>query len=350
MHSKYIPKNKTIMCAEMKQSNKQLVWEFWRSLETADSRDFRAITEQFMSDEAVWHGPDPILDLRGPEDFVSAYWQPLSESFPDLKRQTHIFMGGQSSGRIDGTGDGRYWVAGTGYFNATFAKDYLGIRANGETVSIRWGEFCRLEDDKIVESYVLLDYIDLMQQAGFKVLPPSRGIDGLYPSPAADDGVMHEEPDEAISNHTLQHIRRFIFEGLNAYDQSELQSMGMADFFHPAVKWYGPGGIGACLSLAEFEDNHQKHWLHAFPDRSVQDLDALIADGPYSGGPGWAGVKATHTGQYLDCPATDRPVEFNGLDFWKLEDDLYTENWVFVDMIHLYRQFGIDLFERMRDL
>ncbi len=26
---------------------------------------------------------------------------------------------------------------------------------------------------------------------------------------------------------------------------------------------------------------------------------------------------------------------------------MYVENWVFVDMIHLFRQFGIDLFGRM---
>jgi predicted ester cyclase len=50
----------------------------------------------------------------------------------------------------------------------------------------------------------------------------------------------------------------------------------------------------------------------------------------------------------MDCPATGRPIEVNGLDFWKLENDKYIENWVFVDMIHLFRQFGVDLFERMR--
>jgi predicted ester cyclase len=113
------------------------------------------------------------------------------------------------------------------------------------------------------------------------------------------------------------------------------------------VNWYGSGVIGACLSLKAFEDEHQKRWLHAFPDRAVQDIDALIAEGAYSGGPGWAGVKATHMGDYLDCPATGRPLEFNGLDFWKLENDMYVENWVFVDMIHLFRQFGVDLFERI---
>jgi len=330
------------------QKNKQLILNYWRSLEDVQHDEIVSIAGDYLHADSDWYGPDPIDDLKGPNEFVEKFWRPLVDSFPDLKRQTHIFMGGKSSGRIDGTGDGRMWVAGTGYFNATFSKDYLTIPATGSPVSIRWGEFCRVENERIVATYFLLDLIDLMQQAGFEVLPPSRGIDGLYPPPVLNDGILSDEQDAATSDYTLQHIRRFIFEGLNSYDQSELKSMGMADFFHPDVKWYGPGGIGACLGLKAFEDNHQKHWLHAFPDRAVQDLDALIAEGAYSGGPGWAGVKATHTGDYLDCSPTGKQIVFNGLDFWKLENDMYVENWVFVDMIHLFSQFGVDLFARLR--
>jgi len=331
------------------QKNKQRVWDFWQRLESANSDDAATIAREYVSEDVVWHGPDPINDLSGIDAFVTDYWRPLLYSFPDLERKTHIFMGGASSGRVDGSNDGRLWVAGTGNFNGNFANAYLGIPANNKTVSIRWCEFCRVEQDKIVESYFLLDLVDLMQQAGVEVLPPSRGVNGLYPPPSANDGVMLEAQDERTSAYTLDHIRRFIFDALNSYDESELESMGIADYFHPKVQWYGPGGIGACLSLKEFEDNHQRHWLHAYPDRQVQDLDALIAEGPYSGGPGWAGVKATHTGDYLGVPPTNGPVEFNGLDFWKLENDQYIENWVFVDMVHLFRQFGIDLFEQMQD-
>lgn len=330
------------------QQNKQRVWDFWRLLDDADNEESADITRRYVSADINWHGFDPLNDLRGVDAFLADFWQPLRHSFPDLRRQTHIFMGGKSSGRVDGSGDGRMWVAGTGYFNGTFVSDYLGIPASRRAVKIRWCDFCRLEQDQIVESYFLLDLVDLMQQAGFQVLPPSRGIDGMYPPPRANDGVMLDAQDEQTSAHTLQHIRRFIFDALNSYDQSELKSMGIADYFHPDVQWYGPGGIGACLSLKAFEDNHQQHWLHAYPDRQVQDLDALIAEGPYSGGPGWAGVKATHTGEYLGVAATNRPVEFNGLDFWKLENDLYVENWVFVDMVHLFRQFGIDLLQRIQ--
>ena len=336
------------MTSEQNQQNKQLVWEFWQSLQTSDDRPIEAVVRQCMSENNAWHGPDPINHLHDVDAFISNYWQPLLHSFPDLKRQTHIFIGGHSNGRADGSNDGRMWVGGTGVFNATFANDYLTIPASNEAVKIRWGEFCRIEQDKIVETYVLLDLIDLMQQAGFQVLPPNRGVDGVYPPPRARDGILLEAQDEQTSAHTLEHIRRFIFDALNSYDQSALRSMGIADFFHRDVQWYGPGGIGACRSLQEFEDNHQRHWLRAYPDRQVQDLDALIAEGSYSGAPGWAGVKATHTGEYLGCPATGKPLVINGLDYWKRNGEMYIENWVFVDMIHLFRQMGIDLFERLK--
>ena len=335
------------MTTDLNQQNKQLVWNFWQSLESAKTEKLAAVAEQHIREGSIWHGPDPIKELQGANAFISEFWQPLLHSFPDLQRQCHILLGGKSSGRADGGNDGRMWVGGTGLFNATFENDYLTIPANGKAVSIRWGEFCCVEEDRIVETYCLLDVVDLMQQVGVQVLPPSRGIDGIYPPPRAKDGILLEAQDEHESADSLDHIRRFIFDALNSYDQAALKSMGIADFFHPDVQWYGPGGIGACLSLQEFEENHQRHWLRAYPDRQVQDLDALIAEGSYSGGPGWAGVKATHTGDYLDAKATNEPVEFNGLDFWKLENGMYIENWVFVDMIHLFRQFGIDLFERM---
>ena len=331
----------------LNQDNKRLVWDFWGELDSSPA-DSARIASTYLSPEHAWHGPDPLNGIVGAKAWTTDYWQPLLAAFPNLRRQTHIYIGGRSSGRVDGQQDGRRWVGGTGYLNGRFENDYLGIPATHDEVRIRWGEFCRVENGRITETYLLLDFVDLMQQAGYEVLPPSRGADGLYPPPKANDGILQEAQDAEVSSYTLDHIRRFIFDALNSYDRSELKSMGIADYFVPDIQWYGPGGIGACLSLSEFEEFHQKHWLHAYPDRQVQNLDALIAEGVYSGGPGWAGVKATHSGTYLDTPATHRSIEFNGIDFWKLDNNRYIENWVFVDMVHLFRQFGIDLFERLR--
>lgn len=331
------------MNLELNQANKQAVWAFWERLETS------AEIHPVLSKDLIWNGFAPIGTLQGAQAFIDTFWQPFCASFPDAKRQTHIFCGGQSNGRVDGdlSKDGHMWVSGTGYFHATFAADYLGIPATGKPVRIRWGEFCKLEQGNVIEIFFLLDLIDLMQQAGYNVLPPALGKDHLYPAPAANDGLLHAAQDEAVTAYSLDHIRRFIFDGLNAYDESNLESMGMADYFHPAVKWYGPGGIGACLSFKEFETLHQAPWLRAYPDRQVQDLDALFAEGAYTAAPGWAGVIATHTGPYLDAPATGNTIRFNGLDWWKREGEQYIENWVFVDMVHLFKQFGIDLFARV---
>ena len=334
---------------DLNQANKLLVTKLWSDLAIADAASVADTFGSAMAANVQWHGFAPVGSLVGIDAVVSDFWKPLSDAFTGIRRETHLLFGGQSNGRSDGDidQDGRWWVTGTGLLHATFENDYLGIPASSEQVSIRWGEFCCLDGGVITEVYFLIDVVDLMRQAGFDVLPVARGAEGLYPAPRERDGLVHDEVAPATSGYSLDHIRRFIFDGLNAYDEAGLESMGMADWFDAEVSWYGPGGIGACLSFREFEELHQAPWLVAFPDRRVQDLDALFAEGLYSGAPGWAGVLATHTGPYLDQPATGRSIEFNGLDWWKRDGEHYVENWVFVDMVHLFAQFGVDLFERI---
>jgi predicted ester cyclase len=191
--------------------------------------------------------------------------------------------------------------------------------------------------------------IDWLEQIGLSPLPPPNGAPFVWPAPTACDGVLTGEEDPAASDELLAYSRAFIFGGLNAFDKSDLKSMGMARFFHPNVKWYGPGGIGACLSLREFEDWHQKPWLVAFPDRRVGDLDNLIAEGDFVGASSLPGVHATQTGPYLGHPASGRALSVNGIDFWRRDGGMFTENWVFVDMVHLFGQMGHDLLAHLKD-
>ena len=234
--SSRIVHRETCVVIALNQKNKQIVWNFWQHLEAASADQLVPIANESMGSNITWHGPDPINELRGVKSFVSDFWLPLQKSFRDLRRQTHIFFGGKSNGRIDGKNDGNMWVTGTGYLNGIFVEDYLSIPANNSKVNIRWGEFCRLEEGRITVIFFLLDLVDLIQQAGFQVLPSSRGADGVYPPPRANDGILLEAQSENKSRYSLGHIRRFIFDGLNRFDQSDLKSMGMADFFHPEVQ------------------------------------------------------------------------------------------------------------------
>jgi len=37
------------------------------------------------------------------------------------------------------------------------------------------------------------------------------------------------------------------------------------------------------------------------------------------------------------------------LDFWRLERGLIRENWVLIDLLDIYKQLGINVFDRLRE-
>lgn len=335
--------------SETNQRNKATARSFWSASDTASIAELSSVMPQYLKDDIRFQGFDPLGDLSGVAAFTDLYLRPLREAFPDLIRQTHIAIGGRSDGKADGSPDGADWVGATGYLCGTQKKDLWGIPARNQMLRLRWGEFLEFDPEgRIIRSQMLIDVIDWLEQIGLSPLPPSRGVPFVYPAPTGEIGTLWAEQGDSTG--LLAFGRQFIFGGLNAFDQSSLKTMKMADYFHPNLKWYGPGGIGACLSFTEFESLHQRPWLQAFPDRKVGDLDNLIAEGDFVGASSLPGVVLTHTGPYLGHEATQKRAGVNGIDFWRHENGQFTENWVFVDMLHLFGQFGIDLMARVRHM
>ena len=58
---------------------------------------------------------------------------------------------------------------------------------------------------------------------------------------------------------------------------------------------------------------------------------------------GWPSVRATHAGEYLGAPARGTPINMRVMDWWRRKDGLLVENWVFIDLPHLFLQMGVDL-------
>jgi len=330
---------------DQNQRNKATALTLWSALDRAPDDAL-----SLLSHVQHWQGPEPIGIQSSGADVVAHLFAPLHAAIPNLRRETHIMMAGQSSAHESGQADGAFWVAGTGYYTGRAAAHAFGIPATGHDLRIRWGEFLRFDSEgNITHAQTLWDFVDWFDQIGLPVLPKPRGAAHVYPAPTAYDGVLSAPVDPATSADTLRLGRTFIFGGLNSFDTSDLSSMGMARFFHPNVKWYGPGGIGACLSLTEFETLHQQPWLKAFPDRKVMHLESLFAEDRMLAASGPRGVVGTHGGTYLGHAATGAPIEVSGLDFWLRSEAQFTENWVFVDMVHLFAQMGVDLFARMRE-
>ena len=335
--------------SDINQRNKQIAAAWFADIDAARPDQMAGVLSAYLSEDVVWQGFAPIGTLRGQSAICADFLQPFFGAFADLERDTHILMGGVSDGCEAPGCDGAHWVGATGYLSGRQAGPFLGIAAKGADVRLRWGTFLEFDaNGRIRRIQELIDVIDWLEQLGCSPLPRPRGVPAVWPAPTGFDGVLRAPEEAAVSAEVMAFARAFIFGGLNGFDETDLASMGMAQYFHPNLKWYGPGGIGACLSFAEFETLHQAPWLQAFPDRKVGDLDNLITEGRLVGASSLPGVWLTHTGPYLDHAPSGARAGVNGIDFWLYDAGRFTENWVFVDMIHLFDQFGIDLLAQAR--
>lgn len=338
----------------LNQKNKEFVWDFWQKLNYATDETARGVIEAAMHKDVNWNGPHPINHLGGVDAVIADYWLPLLKSFPDIKRKPYIFMGG-FSGEEE-------WVSGVGYLTGTFTKDWLGIPATGEKTNIHFGQFYVMREGKIAEGYVIYDLLHVMRQAGFQVLPPARGGDGgKVPGPKAGDGILLTEQDQLETRKTRQ-IVQAMGGGLGRYvrsrDGSNMNTMEQEHYWHPQMHWYGPSGIGACLSLEEFQDFHQRPWLRGFGDRDHYDPgngrmiglggDDFLAEGLYSSLGIWDVPFSKHHGEYQGVPATGKLMTLRDFDWYRRDGNALIENWVPIDIVDLFKQMGVDLFDKLR--
>lgn len=332
-------------------SAKALVWHMQQALPGNAASQPTAISalpalKQFFHPQTQFHCFHPINTLHGLDAIDAQFWQPLLRAIPNLERRTDLFFAGEFDGRFCG-GAGT-WVTSTGYLVGTMTGDWLGIPASGDTVCVRIGEFYRVENNMILDARILIDFVDLMRQAGYYVLPRSTGAEFMVPGPQNSDGILLRDSDPATAISSMQSLDRMIG-GLTSFNRKDLQSMGMHAFWHEDMMWYGPCGIGTSRQVEGFQKHHQKPFLHAFPDRVGSNHISRIAEGHYIASTGWPSVRATHAGDYLGVPATHKPITMRVADWWRREGDTLRENWVLIDLPDLLLQMGVDLFGRLRE-
>ena len=221
-------------------------------------------------------------------------------------------------------------------------------------MTVRFGEGHCVVEGKIVTSYVIVDFLDLMRQAGFWPIAPSLGMEGRWLEPMTHDGVLFSPQEDAVSQRSIEAVLA-MHGALGWYDgrpptRAVLDKMKMASFWHRNMMWYGPSGIGTTRGLRGFEEQHQIPFLVAFPDRHGTEKGHFIriGDGNYAVTGGWGYLTATHTGDnWLGMPATGRTIAMRVMDFYRCEDKTVVENWVPIDIIHILLQMGVDVFGRM---
>ncbi|MEM7348770.1 MAG: ester cyclase [Chloroflexota bacterium] len=331
------------------QQNKSLVWNYWQVMNRLPTSSGPDELSLYLHTDVVWHGFHPLRHLHGSYEIFSIFWQPLFQAIPDLVRRPYHFIGGHYSDEKFGTGD---WVCGTGDFVGTFAQDWLLgehiIPAGGNSVHFRFGEFCRVENGKIMEIRIIIDLPDLLRQSGITLMPLSYGRDIWIPGPIAGDGICLDEQDPIESRKTFNLVTEMIFGGLNKYDGKSQASQGLERFWHSDLVWHGSVGIGSAYGLAEFKQNAQGPIVNAFPDRRGVGHQARIAEGAFAASTGWPSLAGTHVNKFMDWEPTGERIGWNIMDFWKREGDKLRENWVVIDLIGAALESGVDLMSRLK--
>jgi len=319
---------------------KRLIWDLFQRLNAADSVETAALWARAMTPDAIFHAVHPMNDLAGPEGVIASLVAPLKFAIPDLERRTHVIMAGRFN-----EGD---WVCAMGVFEGTMSGSWLGIPATDGLVNLRFGEFYRIEGDRIAEVYAIHDLVDLMRQAGINPLPASpAGVPDIFPAPITQDGVRFDRAPQGETEASLALVEAMIF-GLHKFAEGDLKRMGMEQYWSPTMLWYGPGGIGSNRGVTGFQRHHQQPFLTAFPDRVGGNHKARFADGAYVASTGWPSITATHAGPWLGVPGTGGQITMRVMDWWRREGEALKENWVFIDVPHVMLQSGHDIFGNLK--
>lgn len=316
------------------QTYKDLLRPFLAALYDFDKAAARRHAADLFLPEAPVHLSHPFNTLRGQSALLEAAVLPLASCIPDLERRDMIVM----------SGDG--WVGCMGYYVGHLQKAWMGVPPGGRPIAMRYHEFFRFEGDKVAEVQALWDIPELLMQRGVWPMVPQLGAPWRALGPATQDGLR-------ISGDGTQ-ARAIVAGMLDALgnNQAGVQAMRLPQYWHPKMGWYGPAGIGYCRGLKGFRAHHQIPFLNAMPDRrALVEQGHLFAEGDYVGFTAWPGMEATLSDPgWLGLPGTGGKLTLRSLDFWRVEGGLIRENWVLVDLLHVYHQLGIDVLDRVREM
>ena len=288
----------------------------------------------------------PFGEMDGAAELYETVYAPLLQSIPDLERRDTIAMAGP-------TDEDAQWVGCAGFYTGTFIQPWLDIAPTGHLVTMRFHEFYRFEGDKVIEIQAIWDIPEVMMQANAWPMAPSLGREWCVPGPATQDGLVAAPHDAAKSTQTCQLIVDMLAAMIKHPSQGGPEVMELERFWHPCMNWYGPAGIGTGRGIAGFRHWHQIPFLAAMPDRGSRDAEVnfhFFADGNYAAVTGWPNMSQTlrHTG-WMGIAPVDKHITLCSLDFWRVENGKIRENWVLVDLLDMYHQIGIDVFDRMRE-
>lgn len=325
------------------QAEKKIVQDYYRALDSAEIDSTAEVMRQFCAPDYIWRGYHPFNEISGPDAVAEVFWIPMRAALSTMQRREDVFM----AGRNETDGFTSVWVVSMGHLMGLFDQAWLGIPPTGKMAFLRYCEFNRVEDGHITETAMFFDIPHLMIQAGFDPFPPQTAAHLVQPGPMTHDGLLFEAQPAEEADRTLAAINAMISD-LGQWNSGMTLEEELRRTWHEDMIWWGPAGIGSTYTIERYAKQHSGPFRAGFTERSKTKHLCRMAEGHYGGFFGWPNFTARPTGGFMGMPATGKPGEFRVIDIYRREGDKLAENWIFIDLLHFWKQQGVDILGRMQ--
>ncbi|MEO1538529.1 MAG: nuclear transport factor 2 family protein [Pseudomonadota bacterium] len=319
---------------------KQLVRDYYAAIEASPVKDISSVLSRYLSEDHLWRGYHPFYEQIGFEALASEFWSPFLTAVTSVQRRVDIFFAGYNVNEAGGT-----WVVSMGHLLGLFDTAWLGIRPTGKIQMLRYCEFMRVENDRITETAFYIDIPHFMAQAGCDPFPPQTGAHLVQPGPQTNDGILYGVEDDEEGKKTVALINAMVADIGNWQSGLPLEDE-LRRTWHEDMLWWGPHGIGSTFTIERYAKQHAGPFRASFANRKFNGHVAKLGEGSYGAFFGWPNFRAEPTGGFMGMPATGKQAEFRVIDVYRRDGDKLAENWIFIDLLYLWKQFGVDILER----
>ena len=326
------------------QTEKALVRAHYDALAKATPDNVAQVLTERTIPDWHWRGMHPFYEQYGAAAVAESFWAPFLTSMTKVQRRQDIFIAGRNE--IDDFQS--VWVVSMGHLMGLFDEPFIGIEPNKRIAMLRYAEFNKVVDGKIVETALFCDLLHLMRQAGQYPLPPQTGMHLVQPGPATHDGLLFDDADVSEGDTTRKLINTMIGD-INAHQKYSTPQEELAQCWHDDMLWWGPEGIGATYTIDRYVEQHQRPFRTQVKDRVYNGHICRLAEGNFGGFFGWANLTVTNAGGYMGLPA-GVPAEMRVVDMYRREGDKLAENWIFIDILHFLHMQGVDVLGRLKTL
>jgi predicted ester cyclase len=315
--------------------NKKIYAKYLQAFETGKINAIENAVNDIFTIKTKIDAFHPVNISTGSKGYLSDILKPMIRSFKGFQRRDNILIGGEYQGAE--------WVTSTGYFLGHFEKPWLGIPPSGKLEHIRFGEFHRMVDGKIVQSQIFMGVAELLIDLGIWPLKLMGGYEGVTPGPSSHDGIILTENDPNQSRSTADLVEDMLME-LTSPDAAWLP------YWDDKMIWYGPGGFGSYVTteaFAAFQVPFEKTF-EGWGDGTRQGIIGVgsqckAGDGDYAFLSGWPQITGIHVKPFMGIEPTNQRIYMRDCDWWRCKDNKIIENWCMVDTLHLVHQLGRDV-------